>query len=172
MSFLEEGIKKIESKIDLTGLQPNCPHTITLNFKGTCIPIPDSTYHFTVSSLNDVHFVKFPDFLKETEFDILLDGLLVHSKVVGNNPLRRMACDLEEVVNKHCVDYDGNMVYKGDVVEYYDFIGCKGPKHIGIIKCIGDMNENARNMPYIVGKGAWSPLAIRLINSNDRRRVL
>ena len=74
----------------------------------------------------------------------------------------KSCCVLNLVQNgsRYCFDYLGNKVFEGDTVEYYPLTKCQGGKKVGVIKCIGDMNEKQVNMPYIVGVGAYSPLAI------------
>jgi len=69
----------------------------------------------------------------------------------------------EDMKEKICKDIDDNTVRAGDSVEYYDLIGCKGDKKVGVVWVVGDMNEKQTNMPYIKGAGAWHPKAIRKI---------
>mgnify|MGYP007066210088 FL=1 len=62
-----------------------------------------------------------------------------------------------------CIDIDGNKVRAGDTVEYYGIIGCEDFIGEGEVWVVGDMNEIQTNMPYIRGKGAWHPNAIRKV---------
>lgn len=64
---------------------------------------------------------------------------------------------------KFCTDYDGNKVYEGDTVLYYPLSNCRGEPKKGVVKAIGDMNEQQTNMPYIKGAGAWSKSSIRKV---------
>ena len=65
--------------------------------------------------------------------------------------------------NKYCKDIDGNIVRAGDTVEVYSLIGCKDLIGKFEVWTVGDMNEKQTNMPYIKGKGAWHPKAIRKV---------
>ena len=62
-----------------------------------------------------------------------------------------------------CKDIDGNIVKAGDTVDYFSFVGCGGESDRGVVWTVADMNEKQTNMPYIRGKGAWSPKAIRKV---------
>ena len=121
--------------------------------------------------------------ITESEFKALTAVLMCNDDV--NDPIRQELDLVEEFadrVAKHnghdgwidsylnqgqnfCLDVDGNKVKAGDAVMYYPFAGCKGEGTEGKIQSVSNMNVDQENMPYIKGRGAYNPKAIRKITS-------
>ena len=74
----------------------------------------------------------------------------------------KKCCTLEQIEGgkQYCLDYNKNKVFAGDKVKYHSLMNRSDKPKIGMIKCIGDMNKDQVNVPYIIGHGVHDPKAM------------